>query len=80
MPTRFLFYVSRLFDGMVRHEQLYSSQKKLIPVPEFVVFYNGWKEQPERQVLRLSELYSYQAGDPERLSFEEQGGGDQYGA
>ena len=64
MPTCFLIYIAHLVDGMIRHEELHSSQKKLLSLPEFGVFYNGRQEQPERQILRLSDLYSVPSDDP----------------
>ena len=64
MPTRYLFYITRLIGEMIRSEELYSSRQKLFPVPEFVVFYNGRQEQPEQQILRLSDLYTFPSEDP----------------
>ena len=36
----------------------------MIPSPRFVIFYNGEEEQPDRQVLKLSELYSVRGEAP----------------
>ena len=45
LALRFLFYLSDM-------------KKVQIPAPRFVVFYNGEEEQPDRQILKLSELYA----------------------
>ena len=42
--------------------RLYSETPLLIPTPQYVVFYNGTKEQPERKELHLSDLF-IQKGD-----------------
>ena len=57
MPLRNLFYVASLFTRMVTEKNLLSKQPIHLPKPYFVVFYNGTEEQPERRLLRLSELY-----------------------
>ena len=57
MPLRNLFYVASLFTRMVTEKNLFSKQPVRLPKPYFVVFYNGTEEQPERRILRLSELY-----------------------
>lgn len=36
----------------------------LIPSPRFVIFYNGEEEQPDRKVLKLSDLYSVRGEEP----------------
>lgn len=57
LPLRYLFYISDLYSGMIDKNKLYGSRKILIP-PEFVIFYNGIQDQPDRRILRLSDLYS----------------------
>ena len=57
LPLRFLWYISKLYMGMTRKSNIYGTEKVEIPEPQFVVFYNGVEEQPERKVLRLSDLY-----------------------
>ena len=58
MPLRFLLYISDLYSGMTVEENLYSSKALSIPAPCFVIFYNGAEPQPDRKVLRLSDLYT----------------------
>lgn len=57
MPLRDLFYVVRLYEKMVRNSNLYTGKAVQIPAPRFIVFYNGDMEQPEKKLLRLSDLY-----------------------
>ena len=64
LPLRFLLYLSDLISGMVRNENLYGTKKVLIPPPRFIVFYNGEEEQPDRQILRLSDLYAIKEDCP----------------
>lgn len=64
MPLRDLFYISRMYETMVRKEEIYSSKEVKLPTPYFVVFYNGKDEQPERRVMYLSNLYTKQMGEP----------------
>ena len=58
MPLRFLFYISDLYSGMTTEENFYGRKALSIPVPCFVIFYNGAEPQPDRKVLRLSDLYT----------------------
>ena len=64
MPLRDLFYVSSEYQKMVKDSSLYSTKKVRIPAPRFIVFYNGIKERPEREVLKLSDLYEIEDEDP----------------
>ena len=65
MPLRDLFYISRQLQKYVVGKTLYSSKLVQIPVPRFVVFYNGTQEQPERRVLRLSDAFEKEVTSPE---------------
>ena len=65
MPLRDLIYVTRQFEKHVRHESLYSSRQLKLPVPRFVVFYNGTADQPERRILKLSDAYKKETQHPE---------------
>lgn len=58
LPLRFLFYISNLYSGITKDDNLYGTRKVEIPAPEFVIFYNGEEERPERETLKLSDLYS----------------------
>ena len=58
LPLRGLFYFARLYQKIVsNHKDIYSSRIIKLPYPQFIVFYNGTKNEPERQVLELSEAF-----------------------
>ena len=57
LPLRFLMYISDIYSEITREENLYGTRLIPIPTPQFVVFYNGEQEQPERWVLKLSDAY-----------------------
>ena len=57
LPLRFLLYISKLYAGMTKDANLYGTKVIQIPPPEFVIFYNGEEEKPERMVLKLSDMY-----------------------
>ncbi len=64
LPLRFLFYLSDMFSGMTIDANLYGTKRVVLPVPRFVVFYNGEADQPDRQILKLSDLYAAEEEDP----------------
>ena len=66
LPLRFLFYISNLYSGMTKDENLYGTRKAQIPIPEFIIFYNGEEERPERETLKLSDLYTFREKDKEQ--------------
>ena len=57
MPLRDLFYVACLFSALVYEKNIYGSKMIHLPSPQFVVFYNGIEELPERSIMRLSDAY-----------------------
>ena len=65
MPLRDLFYVSTVLRGRIKNENLYGQALIRIPAPRFVVFYNGTEEQPEHQILKLSDSYEKKLENPE---------------
>jgi len=64
LPLRFLFYLSDMFSGMTVDANLYGTKKVELPAPRFVVFYNGEADQPDRQILKLSDLYTVKEEEP----------------
>ena len=64
MPLRDLFYVSQEYQKMVDNSSLYSSKMVKIPSPRFIVFYNGTAKRPERQIMKLSDLYELPEENP----------------
>ena len=67
MPLRTLIYVSNEYEKYIaEHElNLYSQYIQKIPTPYFVTLYYGSKEQPEKQILRLSDAYKNKTENPE---------------
>ena len=65
MPLRDLFYISNEYQKLVVQKSLYSSVLQKIPVPKFVVFYNGTKEIEDVSEFRLSSAYECQTDDPD---------------
>ncbi len=64
MPLRDLFYISKLYQKMVPDKALYGRKEVIIPTPQFIIFYNGVNPQPERRILRLSDLYTIKEDRP----------------
>lgn len=64
MPLRDLFYVSSVLQGRISGDDLYSRRIVRIPAPKFIVFYNGTGSQPERQILRLSDVFEKKQEQP----------------
>lgn len=57
LPLRFLMYLSDLYEKMIEGKNVYGTKIIQIPAPKFIVFYNGKKERPEREVIKLSDAY-----------------------
>ncbi|MCM1088514.1 MAG: Rpn family recombination-promoting nuclease/putative transposase [Muribaculaceae bacterium] len=59
MPVRFLIYLVQEYQKVIEEaeESLYGEKRISLPTPQCIVFYNGEKEMPEEQVLRLSEAF-----------------------
>ena len=59
MPLRGVFYISHLYQAYVRknHLNIYSAKQIKLPAPRYVVFYNGTREEPDRQILRLTDAF-----------------------
>ncbi len=59
MPLRGVFYFSALYWAYVKEQglDLYSNARLKLPVPRYIVFYNGSKEMPESEELRLSDSF-----------------------
>lgn len=64
MPLRDLFYVSEEYEKLINDKTLYSRRKIKLPAPHFIVFYNGIEPQPEKEVLKLSDLYDVPESNP----------------
>lgn len=58
LPLRYLFYLSDIYAGMTKDENLYGQKVVHIPPPRFLIFYNRIDPYPEQMVLKLSDLYT----------------------
>jgi hypothetical protein len=57
MPLRFLLYIARVLEVLLGGQAIY--REALIPllIPDFYVVYNGARDQPDYQELRLSDAF-----------------------
>ena len=59
IPIRGLIYFASLYKKIIKDEtRLYSTSLIRLPIPQFIVFYNGTKEQPDDQDLKLTDSFS----------------------
>ncbi|MBQ9141740.1 MAG: transposase, partial [Lachnospiraceae bacterium] len=64
MPLRFLQYTAIEYEKLMDGKKLYKSRRVKIPAPQYIVFYNGGKPQPEEQILKLSDSYIKKQENP----------------
>jgi len=57
IALRFLLYISRVLEKIIKSKTMYSTRKIEIPRPEFYVLYNGQKPFPDNMVFKLSDLF-----------------------
>ncbi len=59
MPVRFLIYLAEEYQKLIGQAKtsLYGSRQIKLPTPQCVVFYNGEKDSPEEEILRLSDAF-----------------------
>lgn len=65
LPLRFLFYVADVYSDFTKEMNLYGSKAVQLPTPHFIIFYNGTKEQPDKQELRLSDTFQVKEEEPQ---------------
>ena len=58
MPLRLFLYAARVYESIIDRKKLYSKNPLKIPVPEFIVLYNGEEPYPDYTELELSDLYA----------------------
>lgn len=60
MPIRGLMYFGKLYDKYItaNHINIFSSALKPLPVPQYFVFYNGTKNEPDQTVLQLTDAFT----------------------
>lgn len=59
MPIRGFLYFGQLYHKYIKTRgiNMYSSKLQKIPVPRYVVFYNGTKDEPDEKILLLSDAF-----------------------
>jgi predicted transposase/invertase (TIGR01784 family) len=58
MPLRMLIYMARIYEKICDKESIYRTKRMKIPVPEFVVLYNGKDKMPDRMEMKVSEMFA----------------------
>ena len=66
MPLRGLFYISSLYQGYLKENDLdlYSSVLLKLPMPQYIIFYNGTQQEPDRLELKLSDSFIKKGTSP----------------
>ena len=59
LPVRFLIYLAQEYQTVIEQAEksLYGTARISLPTPQCIVFYNGAKEMPEKQTLKLSDAF-----------------------
>ena len=67
MPLRDLLYFASIIQKQIKAptRDIYGGRILKIPVPHFVVFYNGKEDAPDQYDLRLSDAFEKETEDPE---------------
>ena len=60
LPLRFLMYITDIYSAYTKDMNIYGSKKVQIPLPSFVIFYNGVKSQPDRTEFLLQSYFIQQ--------------------
>ena len=60
MPLRGLLYFARIYDNYVEEHQLavHSSVLQHLPLPRYLIFYNGSKGEPDKKELSLQDAFT----------------------
>jgi hypothetical protein len=58
MALRLYLYHARVLEKIIKGKNLYSGNCLSIPWPEFFVLYNGKESYPDKNILRLSDLFN----------------------
>ena len=71
MPLRGLLYFARLYSDYLHSDayNLYGTKRISLPMPQYIVFYNGMDAHPDEEILKLSDAYKLPEG-VDRDSFD----------
>lgn len=64
LPLRSLMYIADLYSVLTKDENLYGEKQIYLPTPEFITFYNGTDSLPDSEVIKLSDAYTVDNGEP----------------
>ena len=62
MPLRLLLYIARVYEKIMDRKKFYLKKLEKIPLPEFIVLYNGTAPFPDHKVLKLSDAFKDASG------------------
>ena len=65
MAVRLFLYSARIYEKIINRKSLYKKKQVKIPVPKFIVLYNGDKPFPEYTEQKLSDSYVIQQENPQ---------------
>lgn len=65
MPVRNLIYYTTIVSEYLKKKNIFGRKLVKIPVPKFVVFYNGDEQQPPEYEMKLSDAYEKKVDNPE---------------
>ena len=65
MALRLFLYSARVYEKMLKSDSLYRKKRISIPVPRFIVLYNGNEPYPEHGVQKLSDSFVFQQENPQ---------------
>lgn len=68
MPVRGLMYLAQLYSGYIEKHELnpYGETKFMLPALQYIVFYLGRRDEPDRRELKLSDSFP----EREKLNFD----------
>ena len=65
MAVRLFLYSARIYEKIINRKSLYKKKQVKIPVPKFIVLYNGDKPFPEYAEQKLSDSYLMRQENPQ---------------
>jgi hypothetical protein len=57
MPLRLLLYIAKIYEKITGEKDIYREKKIALPLPEFIVLYNGTAPYPDEKILKLSDSF-----------------------
>ena len=57
IPLRLLLYIAHVYEKIVNMKKVYQTKLEKIPLPEFIVLYNGSDKYPDYTELKLSDAF-----------------------